>query len=197
MELPEELRTAPRQFVLEPGSSPMVHRVYFRLPDGRELLRAICVGLPNGMSYCFDADTCRLAYVWSGGYLDMEPHWKSQSLRPVPAVGEAWYLPSAEEGLRVGDQVPVFRGYEIVEGIPRFEFAYGQILFRLRIDAPSPREVRQTFQIPSQADAVGFVGPAGGPVRAKASTGEWTGNRLSIPGNGDVNLILKLERSAP
>jgi hypothetical protein len=197
MELPEELRTAPRQFVLEPGSAPMVHRVYFRLPDGRELLRAICVGLPNGMSYCFDADTCRLAYVWSGGYLDMEPHWKSQSLRPVPAVGEAWYLPSAEEGLRVGDQVPVFRGYEIVEGIPRFEFAYGQILFRLRIDAPSPREVRQTFQIPSQADAAGFVGPAGGPVRAKASTGEWTGNRLSIPGNGDVNLILKLERSAP
>jgi hypothetical protein len=195
IELPEELRTAPRQFVLEPGSEPMVHRVYFRLPDGRELLRAICVGLPNGMSYCFDADTCRLAYVWTGGYLDMEPHWKGQSLRPVPAVGEAWFSPSAEEGLRVGEHVPVFRGYEIVEGLPRFEFAYAGTLVRLRIDAPSPRELRQSFQIPARVDAVSFVGPSGGPVTAKASTGEWTGKQLSIPGTGDVNLILNLERS--
>lgn len=152
----------------------MVHRVYFRLPDGRELLRAICVGLPNGMSYCFDADTCRLAYVWCGGYLDMEPHWKAQSLRPIPAVGQAWFLPAETEGLTIGAHAPAFRGYEMVNGIPRFEFAFGETVVRLSIDAPSNREIRQTFHIPARADAVVFVGPSGGPVSAKASPGACT-----------------------
>jgi hypothetical protein len=195
MELPEELRTAPNRFVLTPTTAPMVHRVYFRLPDGRELLRAICVGLPNGMSYCFDADTCRLAYVWSGGYLDMEPHWKAQALRPIPAVGEAWFLPAETEGLTLGAHTPAFRGYEMVNGLPRFEFAYGETLVRLTIDAPSPREIRQTFHIPARGDAVAFTGPTGGPVSAKASSGEWTANRLSLPGNGELNLTLNLEKS--
>ncbi|MDA0767416.1 MAG: hypothetical protein O3A87_04435 [Verrucomicrobia bacterium] len=195
MELPEELRIDPQQFVLRPTTKPMVNRVYFRLPDGRELLRAICVGLPNGTSYCFDAESCQLAYVWTGGYLDMSPHWKNKSLFPTPAVGEPFFLPSTQEGLHIDGQAPVFRGYDMVGGIPRFEFVYGDTLVRLLIDAPSPDQLRQSFTIGKRAGPVQFVGPpAGSDVSTTASVGEWSGDRLTISDIRQVELALDVKK---
>jgi hypothetical protein len=125
MELPEELHVDPNQFVLKPSTHPIHTRTYIRLPDGRELLRAICVGLPNGISYCFDAETCQLAYVWTGGFLDMAPHWQNQSGMPTPPLGAPFHLAAKDEGILIDGKAPAFLGYEIVDGIPRFEFAVG------------------------------------------------------------------------
>ena len=36
---------------------------------------AIAVGLPGGLSYCFDAGLCRLRYAWKGGFIDNNEHW--------------------------------------------------------------------------------------------------------------------------
>jgi hypothetical protein len=195
MELPAELIVNPQQFVLKPTTKPMVHRVYVRLSNGRELLRTICVGLPNGMSYCFDAETCRLAYIWTGGYLDMTPHWKNQSLHPIPMLGDAFYLPSEQEGLQIGDHAAVFRGYELVGGVPRFEFSFGDTAVRLMIDASSPDELRQTFTIGEGAGPVQFVGPsADADVSMTASSGKWAGNRLTLTDTGEVELTLNVKK---
>jgi hypothetical protein len=195
MPLPDELIADPRKFVLTPNTKPLVNRAYIRLSDGRELLRTICVGLPNGISYCFDAETCRLAYVWTGGYLDMTPHWKNQSLHPMPPVGDAYFLPSAQEGLRIGEQTPVFQGYELVGGIPRFEFRFGETAVQLLIDAPTPGELRQTFTISERDEAVEFVGPpSDSNVSMTASSGKWTGNRLTLTDAGEVKLTLNLQK---
>jgi hypothetical protein len=195
MALPDELIVDPQQFVLKPGSTPLFNRAYLTLPDGRELLRAICVGLPNGVSYCFDAETCQLAYVWTGGYLDMAPHWKNQSGYPTPPVGEAFFLPSPGEGLRIGELTPVFHGYELVGGIPRFEFGYGDTTVRLMIDAPTADGLQQTFTIAGRAEPVQFVGPpAGFDISITASVGEWTGNRLTVSETGEVELLVVVKK---
>jgi hypothetical protein len=195
MPLPDELKADPKQFVLKPAATPLVNRAYIRLPDGQELLRAICVGLPNGISYCFDAETCRLAYVWSGGFLDMAPHWENQSGFPTPPVGETFYLPSKQEGLRIAELDPVFHGYEMVEGIPRFEFSIGETTFHLRIDSPSPEQLRQTYVIAKGDGPVEFIGPSeDAGVSVKASGGEWVGNRLTVPAEGKVELIMERKK---
>jgi hypothetical protein len=195
MPLPEELRADPAQFILKPKDKPLVNRVYLRLSDKRELLRAICVGFPNGMSYCFDAETCQLVYVWTGGYIDMTDHWKNQSLHPVATVGNSFLLSSEKERLQIGDHAPVFRGYEMVGGIPRFEFSYGDTKVHLTIDAPSPDQIRQNYIIGKRSDPVKFVGPpAGSTVSMKASAGKLTGNNLTISESGEVKLTLTLKK---
>ena len=195
MLLPEELHVDPDQFVLKPSGRPMHTRSYMKLPDGRELLRAICVGLPNGVSYCFDSETCQLAYVWTGGFLDMAPHWQDKSGMPTPAIGEPFHLFPAAEGLRIGDDKPVFRGYEIIDGIPRFEFEFGKTSVRLLIDAPTPDSVRQTFAIGKRSEPIVFVAPSKeSPVTVKASLGAWAENRLTIAETGEVELTLTTER---
>jgi hypothetical protein len=190
MELPEELRVDPKQFVLQPSRRPMVQRVYIRLPNGRELLRAICVGLPNGLSYCLDAETCQLAYVWTGGFLDMAPHWKNQSGSPTPAVGETVYLPSADHGLRIGDLAPIFRGYQLVNGVPRFEFSFGDTAVQLLIDAPRPSQLRQSYSIDARAEPIQLTGA---PARMQASIGSWSENRLTISEAGKLAFTLTID----
>jgi hypothetical protein len=195
MELPDELHVDPNQFVLKPSSRPIYTRTYIRLPDGRELLRAICVGLPNGVSYCFDSETCQLAYIWTGGFLDMAPHWQNQSGMPTPPIGEPFYLQPPAEGLRIGAQKPVFTGYEIVGGIPRFEFTLGGASVRLLIEAPTPGSIRQTFTIGKRDEPIVFIAPKSeSPVAMKATLGTWTENRLNIAETGDVEFTLTTEK---
>lgn len=195
MPTPKELKVDPNQFVLKPKDHPLVNRVYIRLPDKRELLRAICVGLPNGVSYCFDAETCQLVYVWTDGYLDMAPHWKNQSGFPTPAIGKSFYLPKPSEGLQIGSHKPAYRGYQLVDGIPQFEFTYGKTSVKMRIDASSIAEIRQTYQIAGRTEPIKFVGPpAGAPVSVKASAGEWNKNNLTITKTDDVTLVLTFSK---
>jgi hypothetical protein len=195
MELPDELSVDPNQFVLKPTGRPVFTRTYMVLSDGRQLRRAICVGLPNGLSYCFDSETCRLVYVWTGGFLDMAPHWQNQSGTPTPAVGNPFFLLAAGEGLRIGDHQPKFQGYEIVGGIPRFEFLYGETPVHLLIDASDPDHVRQIFTIGKRAEPIVFVGPpADTPVSVTASSGTWADNILTVANKGEVELVISMER---
>jgi hypothetical protein len=195
MEIPEELRLDPKQFILKVGNQPLFMRTYMRLPNGRELLRAICVGLPNGVSYCFDAETCQLAYVWTGGFLDMAPHWQNQSGMPTPAVGTPFYLPLTGEGLQTGEIKALYRGYEIVNGIPRFEFTIGDATATLLVDATTSDSVRQTYTITKHTHPIVFLGPPkDSPFSLRASLGTWTENKLTIDATGDVTFTLTLDK---
>lgn len=195
MDLPDELTVDLDQFVLKPTDRPLYTRTYMRLPNGRELLRAICVGLPNGVSYSFDAETCQLAYVWTGGFLDMAPHWQNQSGHPTPAIGETFHLASSEEGLRIGNHKPRFRGYELVDGVPRFEFTVGDTAVHLLIDVPSAERLRQTFRIGERSAPINFLRPSPeSGIVVSASSGTWRENQLTITDVGDVEFTVIIER---
>ena len=125
----------------------------------------------------------------------MAPHWKHQSGYPTPAVGKTFFLPSAKEGLRISDHAPAFRGYELVAGVPRFEFTVGDTPVRLLIDALSSDQLRLTYSIGKRAEPVYVVGPpAKGAVSMSASAGTWTENRLTITETGDIVLTLTVKR---
>ncbi len=195
MSLPAELKVDPKQFILKPTTSPMIHRIYLRLPDDRELVRAICVGLPNGVSYCFDADTCQLVYVWTGGYLDMTPHWKNQSLHPVPIVGDSFFLFAEEEGLRIGDHAPIFRGYELVNGVPKFEFTIGKTSVQLLVESSTPAELKLSYTVGAHQKPVTFIAPSRkGAVAIGASAGTWNKERLTLPAKGKTAFVLTLTK---
>ncbi len=91
---------------------------------------AIAVGLPGGVSYCFDAGESRLRYAWKGGFVDMSEtlNRKTDASRLTPTariLGEIFFR---SEGFpwRIGEPErvprPRFRGYRIVAGHPEFHY---------------------------------------------------------------------------
>jgi hypothetical protein len=88
--LPEGLDPI-RGLVVEPGTRARVMRTF--MPGAGT--RAIAVGFPHGVSVAFDASQCRLAYAWSGGFLDATPIWTNRGGNPATLQGSKfWETPA-------------------------------------------------------------------------------------------------------
>jgi cbb3-type cytochrome oxidase cytochrome c subunit len=80
----------PKGMVLAVGDRPVLLRTF--MPDAGS--RAIAVGFPGGVSAAFDAQTCRLAYAWSGSFLDASPVWGDRGGNPAKVLGtRVWTAP--------------------------------------------------------------------------------------------------------
>jgi hypothetical protein len=134
------------------------------MPDAGS--RAIAVGYPGSVSVAFDAATCRLAYAWSGSFLDAAPVWDGRGGNPAKVLGpQFWKGPAGcPVGVSASDEPPdfvaqakdpayggalpegklhdgprqlVFEGYTTDKhGLPAFRY-------RLQAADPSPVEVTE------------------------------------------------------
>jgi mono/diheme cytochrome c family protein len=84
--LPEGLEP-PRGLVLTVKDRPTILRTF--LPEAGT--RAIAVGYPGGISVAFDAATCRLAYAWSGNFLDASGVWNDRGGSPARLLGARFW----------------------------------------------------------------------------------------------------------
>ncbi|MBM3735087.1 MAG: c-type cytochrome [Acidobacteria bacterium] len=114
----------------ESKPAPGKHAVVVRWDMPEATPAAIAVGLPGGLSYCFDAGTVNLLYAWSGGFLDMSGtllrKTDEKKLTPVAAlIGNVFWRANGVP-FRAGapGQIPQrrFRGYRMVEGRPVFHY---------------------------------------------------------------------------
>ncbi len=113
---------------------------------------AIAVGLPGGISYCFDAGESRFRYAWRGGFLDMSRTLLSKKNRETnltqtaEIVGEVFYREAAFP-IRVGERRRIpqrrFRGYRLVDSIPEFRYEVDGVTVHERILAETGAVVRQ------------------------------------------------------
>ncbi len=70
-----------------PGEIPVTTRPrVFRAPLTGSSGRALHVGLPNGMSYTFDARMLSVRRVWSGGFLNLRQERSGRGKRPQPRL---------------------------------------------------------------------------------------------------------------
>ena len=82
---------APKGLVLTVKDKPYLLRTF--MPDAGS--RAVAIGFPNGVSAAFDAHTCRLAYAWSGPFLDASPVWDGRGGNPAHVLGShIWNAPA-------------------------------------------------------------------------------------------------------
>jgi mono/diheme cytochrome c family protein len=103
--LPEGMEP-PKGLTLAVKDRPVVLRTF--MPDAGS--RAIAVGFPGGVSVAFDAQTCRLAYAWSGNFLDASPVWADRGGNPAKVLGaRLWTAPAGcPVGLRPSEEPPDF-----------------------------------------------------------------------------------------
>ncbi len=152
--------------LIAPGSSPVVHRSFFRIFN-ENVSHGISVGEPTGIHYAVNLEKGALARVWKGDFLDVTPMWNDRgngmsipqgsvlNLNNQPTLAlianeqTAWPATYGEtDGFRQ-------RGYEVdAAGRPTFKYdvAGVKVEDQIRPDADSKflnRELRITGNIPT------------------------------------------------
>jgi len=176
--------------VVEVLDTPVVYRTY--LPGASS--RAIAVGLPQqlgGVSYAFDATECRLLYVWSGGFLDMEKSWTGHGGWYAKLLGAKIYQAPSHFPLRIGKlddpakkQKVAFKGYRLVRGQPEFLYQVdGQdvahrIVCQAKLQGGSV-SITHHFSLPGVTDEVSFL-PAKQHVHYHTEDATWSSGVLLV-----------------
>ncbi len=126
---------------------------------------AISVGLPGGLSYCFDAGAVQLLYAWQGGFVDLSPTlWTKKNkdtnrTETARYVGDIFYR-SESYPLRVGERERIpqrrFRGYRLVNGAPQFHYEVDGVDVYELLAARGSKLIRQ-FEFPRVDKPLWFV----------------------------------------
>jgi mono/diheme cytochrome c family protein len=88
-----------KTIILTVKDRPVLLRTF--MPDAGS--RAIAVGYPGSVSVAFDATRCRLAYAWSGSFLDASPVWDDRGGNPAKVLGPRFWTGPAGCPLGVSD----------------------------------------------------------------------------------------------
>jgi cytochrome c551/c552 len=111
---------------------PNVLRIF--MPDAGPA--AFAVALDNSLSYCWDAGSCRLRYIWKGEFIDPYPVWKGNGSSLASIRGEIVFREphsplSLVSGASEADRQ--FLGYKLESGLPTFRYRVGDTTFTERI----------------------------------------------------------------
>lgn len=103
--------------------SPYVYRSGVDIPGVGKKAFSIAVGLPGGMNYIFDAESCQLTAAWTGKFLDAKKDWDGRGGNGAKILGKVFYSNKDHKTLHFpvkGGGTPVFRGYRMYNGNPVF-----------------------------------------------------------------------------
>ena len=158
-ELPAPIGFRPSDTEALPGSEarpiPRDKAVVIRWDMPEATPSAFAVGLPGGVSYCFDAGETRLRYAWRGGFVDMSRTLLSKKNRDTnltetaEVVGEIFFR-EGPAPIRVGDRERLpqrrFLGYRLVDSVPEFRYTLDGMVIHERI-SPADGGLLRSFRI--------------------------------------------------
>jgi cytochrome c2 len=205
MPLPEGFEFAKSELGSEAQPVPVDEPIVIRWDMPEATPASIAVGLPGGVSYCFDAGESRLRYAWLGGYIDMtgtlyeKRDRKTRLTRTADILGEIFYRPR-QFPLRVGnaDLIPQrrFKGYRLVEGHPEFHYQLNgiDVLETVRATEQKDGIIRQ-FRISRVERPTWFLPGDTEGVAVTSSLGSVEGGRLPIPAGTDVRFHVTTVRT--
>jgi hypothetical protein len=165
---------------------------------------AFAVGLPGGVSYCFDSVECRMRYAWTGPFIDLSRSL-SQKVEEdtrytvtAEVRGEIFFR-SDEIGFRIDEpgRIPLrrFRGYRLIDSIPEFHYDLDGIGVReATVPAGDGRGLVQKFTIESLDQPAWYLLPEGANVVITSSLGGRAGERVELPQGRDVRFEVRIGR---
>jgi len=107
------------------ASRPRLQRIF--LSDSSPA--SIAVTIDGKHSLCWDTVSCRMRYVWKGGFIDGYPYWERNGNAFANPIGEIYYrAPMELTSSLVNDNfkdTPKFKGYKMVKGLPVFYYSLG------------------------------------------------------------------------
>jgi mono/diheme cytochrome c family protein len=165
---------------------------------------AIAVGLPGGVSYCFDAGESRLRYAWHGGFVDLSPTLltkrdpETKLSYTAALIGEIFYR-SESFPIRVGrlEDIPQrrFRGYRLVDGYPEFHYEVdGSDVYEKIVALDDGRGLVREFRFALVDRPVWLLAGEGEAVEIASSVAGATAAPIVVPMGRDVVVRLTIAR---
>ena len=112
--------------VIKDSDKPRLQRIFMPYSSPASM----AVTIDGKHSFCWDTVSCRLRYIWDGGYIDGNPYWKGNGSRLANLLGVIYYEAPKDlsAGVTQGDgkTVAQFRGYKLVGGLPEFHYTLGK-----------------------------------------------------------------------
>lgn len=162
---------------------------------------AIAVGLPGGLSYCFDAGSQRLLYAWRGAFLDLEATLQRKTgddgFTLTPQIPGTRFFRSTRFPFRLADsgRIPEtrFKGYRLRDGVPEFQYSVaGAEVFELIRPSETNDGFRWQFRIERVQIPLRFDAGLGGPVRISASRGAVAKGNVRIRIDGAARFEIQI-----
>lgn len=136
---------------------PYVYRIF--MPDAGPA--AIAVSLPNQLSYCWDAGSCRLRYAWQGGFLDPKDYFDKKAEKHAKIMGTVFYRDKTTYPLRFStgkDPVVDFKGYRLIDRYPEFHYTIdGKDVYELIKPKEDGSGLIRSFKVPEATQPLYFV----------------------------------------
>lgn len=159
---------------------PYLYRIF--MPDTGPA--AIAVSLPNHLSYCWDAGTCKLRYAWQGGFLDPTDYFDKKAEKFAKLLGTIFYRDRTTYPLRFSlSRTPVvhFRGYTFIDRYPEFHYTIdGKDVYELIKPKEDGNGLIRSFKVPEAGQPMYFLFDNGDGIEYSASRGKMHGDRIHL-----------------
>jgi azurin len=177
---------------------PYLYRIF--MPDAGPA--AIAVSLPNRLSYCWDAGSCRLRYAWQGEFLDPKDYFDKKAEKYAKIPGTVFYRDKTTYPLRFSpdkDPVVEFKGYRLINRYPEFHYTIdGKDVYEMIKPKEDGSGLIRSFKVPEATRPLYFLFDGSDGVEYTTSKGRINGNRIDLTAGDahDFSIIMTKAKTA-
>ena len=173
---------------------PYLYRIF--MPDAGPA--AIAVSLPNELSYCWDAGSCKLRYAWQGEFLDPEDYFNKKAVKHAKILGTIFYRDKTTYPLKFSaDKDPVvdFKGYRLIDRYPEFHYTIdGKDVYELIKPKEDGSGLIRSFKVPEATQPLYFVFDNSDGAVYKASKGTIQGNQIQLTADDAHEFVIVMTK---
>ena len=175
-----QMEAPPHPYTLNP---PYLYHAFI---DG-ESPAAIGVCLPLQLSYCWNAEACRVSFAWKGGFLDMSDLWKGHFNASAQVLGDIFFRDRTDFPIRLGEEAIVpadvqYKGYRLIDEYPEFHYTLnGLDVYELVREKADGNGLIFSFRIPDATQPVWFfTNREEDAIEYEPSAGNWKNGKLEL-----------------
>ena len=173
---------------------PYLYRIF--MPDAGPA--AIAVSLPNQLSYCWDAGSCRLRYAWKGEFLDPKNYFDKKAEKYAKIMGTIFYRDKTTYPLKFSaekDPDVDFKGYKLIDRYPEFHYTIdGKDVYELIKPKEDGNGLIRSFKIPQATQPLYFVFDTSDGTEYSASKGMIKGNQIILTADDAHAFVIVMTR---
>ena len=173
---------------------PYLYRIF--MPDAGPA--AIAVSLPNQLSYCWDAGSCRLRYAWQGEFLDPKNYFDKKAEKYAKIMGTIFYRDKTTYPLKFSaDKNPVvdFKGYKLIDRYPEFHYTIdGRDVYELIKPKEDGSGLIRSFKVPEATQPLFFVFDDSDGAEYTTSKGKINGNQINLTADDAHEFVIVMTK---
>jgi azurin len=175
-------------------TAPYLYRIF--MPNAGPA--AIAVSLPNQLSYCWDAGSCRLRYAWQGKFLDPKDYFNKKAEKYAKIMGTIFYRDKTSYPLKFSiDKDPVvhFKGYKLIDRYPEFHYTIdGKDVYELIKPKGDGSGLIRSFKVPDATQQLYFIFDNADGAVYTTSKGKMNGNRIKLTAEDAQDFVIVMTK---